>query len=173
MQENFALASSVFYWICAKHFKIANSKVDSFMQRSFSLFNRNKIKKTYSQIGRFQFIEVKNQKNAKQEIIIDTCHNVAAVKNFVEELKKRYLFSVRKRKIPAIISILNDKDVTSIVKILREVLEPIFFFQIDDSRTLKYSQIPKDKDQLDLFFPTLIKHYIMPIITQLLIKTYG
>lgn len=94
--------------------------------------------------GRSQWLEIPNHR-----ILLDVCHNPQSVAGFVEFCKKKRLM-----KIPALITVLGDKDVTAMLEKLREVFEPIIFFAVDDDRNFSVEklsawQIPHEKNFAD------------------------
>ena len=128
IQQNFSLAFGVFAYL--------KENVD-FVQEACHVnpmqnFSAPSIPWPPSLIGRFQTIKVDQDIDNSFKIILDVCHNPAAAEQFVLSYKKLR----RNGKIPGYVSILGDKDVSKILKILSEVLDPIYFFEVDSERSL-------------------------------------
>ncbi|MFK7827337.1 MAG: folylpolyglutamate synthase/dihydrofolate synthase family protein [Oligoflexales bacterium] len=127
IKQNFALAYGVYSFIKQE------TKVLSPLREinPIACFSSPDLPWPPSLVGRFQELKVNKHIGDSFNIFLDVCHNPAAAREFVATFKKRE----HTDKIPGFVSILNDKDIVQILNILREVLEPIYFFKVRSERT--------------------------------------
>ena len=126
IQHNFALAYGAYQFIKNQTNLLGNT-TDLDPSASFSSPH---LPWPPSLVGRFQKLKIDLKENDSLSITLDVCHNPAAAKQFVASYHKSGMLG----KIPGLVSILGDKDVTEILEILGEVLSPIYFFEIESER---------------------------------------
>lgn len=146
-QANFALAMRGLYEIISdgrysgyfpKDMREMNS--EAILNLAVSRFATRGIPWPPSLTGRFQVMKVHNPANTSVDLILDGCHNLPAVQEFVRNIKDSDYFA-ESRKIPGLVSFAADKDISAMVPLLKEVLEPLVFFKMGHSRSIKRENI--------------------------------
>jgi dihydrofolate synthase/folylpolyglutamate synthase len=124
MKRNFALA-----WGVARHLGIPASVLQGWSDHS-------RVPRPPSLQGRFDWREV-----AQQKLLIDVCHNPHGAEAFVSGLPKNSRW-------PALVSILRDKDIEGILKILRPAVGPLILFSVPGERALRREDLSSVRSDL-------------------------
>lgn len=154
IKENFSLALAMYYWTISNHaqFSKHTETVKETMSRSLRYFGHRKIKWPNTLIARFQFLNVQDlKKNIVQPIILDVCHNIDSVSEFCRSIKRACLVRGNFQKIPGIVSILKDKDIEGMLNLLREVLDPLVLFEVNNKRSIKKQYLQGSNSVLPLY----------------------
>ncbi len=139
LRENFSMAALAFYHFTGSAAElISAAKMREILPVPFSLQ------------GRFDFRSV-SINNESQDILFDVCHNhqgAVALKEAVQDFcNKKNL----KLPLPALVSILSDKNISAILGELGLFLEPIFLFKISNERTFSPEQIKHLSGSYNIF----------------------
>lgn len=109
-----------------------------------------------SVLGRFQPLVVSicskssegDQNSKNQHLLLDVCHNIDGVIALKQALHGD---QNEIRRVPALVSILGDKDVDGILDLLRGFLGPIVLFRIPNDRSFKENQLADRHRELSFF----------------------
>ncbi len=130
LKHNFAIASALFSWLRQTHFS-ADLRLPI-----ASLFPKAGVRQSLSLMGRFQRATIEIGEGRIQNLLFDVCHNPEGAMNFSSSLRAEY-----KQPLPALVSILADKDVNGILDLLKGILHPIVLFKSNNVRTLQPSML--------------------------------
>lgn len=147
LQKNFALSFALFYWLLEYELKEEQKTSQERAKQALAHFANRDIPWPVSLWGRFQRLQVPLALDMDVTCILDGCHNLAAVREFVSALKSAKIVLP----IPGFVSILADKDVNEMLDLLGEVLDPIYLFKVDTKRTLQAKDIATHHQQLKLY----------------------
>lgn len=75
-----------------------------------------------------------------RDVLLDVCHNVHGAKAFTAALAP-VRAAAGGRRLPAVVSILADKDVDGVLDVLRAALDPIHLYALDAERTWSKAQL--------------------------------
>lgn len=103
----------------------------------------------FSWVGRFQRLDL-SKRGGPQELIVDVCHNPAAVREFIETLRDHGYFT-QETKLPVVFAGLKDKDTASILSLLREVFSPIMVFKLDTPRACCVEDLVEHHEGLEIY----------------------
>jgi dihydrofolate synthase/folylpolyglutamate synthase len=156
LQQNFALSLSLFYWLLHQEsyrhfFKLAVH--DDPCERFRAVLKRvgsPGIAWPPSLIARMQHLRFPASPEAP-EIICDVSHNPAGISEFLRYLNENVLLGGRRKNIPTFFSCLKDKDVGSMLDLLRPIGKPLILFQIGNERTFSYQDLPARHADLPFF----------------------
>lgn len=123
VKGNFALACAMFYWFV---------KDGAVLHTAVKNFGRSDLAWPYSFAARSQILTV-NAAQGEYEFLLDVCHNPAAMNEFMRVLCTR--FPDPKKRPPALLTFLADKDVNGMLDLLRGVLKTIVLFRLGDERS--------------------------------------
>lgn len=128
--DNFCTAAAVAAW-CLRR----GDGVRPFSDESLAVFDSAGEPWASSLCGRFQQLE----DGRGQPYLLDVCHNPHGAARFVEALDRLYGPGVR---LPGLVSILRDKDVSGVLDILTRKLDPVVLFKIPNERSLEAGILP-------------------------------
>lgn len=131
IRENFSISISVYIWLAARLVDLKLMLVSDVLA---SIEDRA-LESSHSMLGRFQSKMI-NVGNQTRHVLFDVCHNLDGVRQHVLNLKQNNW-----RASPALVSILNDKNINEMLDILRVHLGPLLLFQVPSDRTLKKSDL--------------------------------
>ncbi len=80
--------------------------------------------------------------------LLDACHNVDGAQVFIQTVQHQY---GKLAKLPALVSILGDKNINEILDVLSENLAPIYIYKQSNARTLQAEQLSEKFKQLPVF----------------------
>ncbi len=151
IQNNFSLALLIFSWVLDNYLDSFSSLkrigAIELVRNASYLFDQKGYSWPSTLVARFQKVSLPiNSQN--RDFIFDVCHNSASCLEFLNSIRtysKRQNF----KKFPAFVSILADKNINQILDKLREVLDPLFLFKVQSSRSLSQENIStRHKDLL-------------------------
>ncbi len=134
LQENFVLAAAIYHWLQETRrpewrlkplAEVAKPCLESPREWPPSLR------------GRFwpQQVQING---ASQKLLFDVCHNINGVEEFIRALKSQ---GIPPKQMPALISILGDKDFNGMLDLLRSFFDPIVLFNIPSERSFKHESL--------------------------------
>lgn len=132
-RRNWALALAAFHALVPKTEKSSTSELHERLPASLRCRNQ-----------RLKLLKPDGQ---EQEAIIDICHNPGATQEFLASLPLR----AEQKKYPALISFLADKDVNTLLDLLRQKCEPIVLFKNRHERCFQAEQLAERHRDLDLY----------------------
>ena len=132
LQQNFLLAYQVFCYL------------RDFLS-NFPEEKANKLKIPPTLVARYQSLVLGNRQN--KELIVDVCHNAAGVEELVKYVSKKSF----PEPIPALVSILADKDINLMLDLLQGIFSPIVLFKIDNIRSFDAGDIDQRHRQIEIF----------------------
>ncbi|MBF0441743.1 MAG: hypothetical protein HQK54_07570, partial [Oligoflexales bacterium] len=148
LKNNFCLAMAVFHWYREKCISKENKLTSA--REVASTFPRTDIPWSPSMAGRFFRTKVKRADGSEKCVLMDVCHNIDGVTEFEKSLRAALSIQGKKR-VPGIVSILNDKDINPMLDILKGILDPIVLFKIDHERTIKLDDLAERHRSLKLY----------------------
>lgn len=157
VQENFKISSAMFWWICCHEDtkpilqRLGFQSSQDLFLCGIARFAAQGTPWPMSLSARFQNLDlVKEGNRASPNLILDVCHNIASVEQFVNSMHSKFNLS-SKTKVPGIVSILKDKDIGPMLLKLSEVLDPIILFQVQGDRTITVDRIKEAGVHFPLF----------------------
>lgn len=130
LQHNFCLAFALSWWLLhrlkqpAQHFaRAVSSSTAELLPTSLP--------------ARFQLRRVRHRHTGQiRQLLLDACHNYDGALTFTKEIAAR--FGV----LPGMFSLLDDKDIASIVPLLARQLQPLAIFAVDNKRSMQRTHLP-------------------------------
>ncbi len=144
LKSNFALAYAIYSWLYSK-FSFENLKVPAEILMEFG---SSKGPWPLSFLGRMQKLRVEGRSRT-WEFYLDVCHNVASVRECVRTLKSLNVHNGKP--LTGFVSILRDKEISPMIELLHEILNPIMVFKIDHERSISREQVTSQSSQLTLY----------------------
>lgn len=123
LKNNLALAAAFYHWYSTSHPEYPA------LAEIWSEFCEGQSRAPVTLVGRAQRLswgEVPPRK-----FLVDVCHNPDGARAFAAAVKRLY----PNQQLPALVSILKDKESAKILDILRSVLSPVILFGIDSDRS--------------------------------------
>ncbi len=85
--------------------------------------------------GRFEFLRLNKPISGFSTLLLDACHNPDGAATFAEALREKYTIGQLSKPLPAVVSVLKDKQHGEILDILRNVCSPIILFPNNSERS--------------------------------------
>lgn len=151
-KENFSLALATMNWLKEhqKQMNIPKLNLDIFYSLKANILSFS----PYSHIGRMQEIFIKNRvkQTTPKTLILDVGHNPAALKKLKISLRKQLKNSLNKtNRIPAVLSLLADKDLSSMLHILEQEFRPFILFRSTSERSINKEKLKEIRPDLSLY----------------------
>ena len=137
LRQNYANALAVFYWLLTTaKVRAPKSTPSQSLEVATKAIDAGAVPTPACMRARFDLLELQVPAlGRKRSLLLDVCHNTAGAKALVEGLKATGLSTPAAPKLPALVSILVDKDCDEILDVLREVLSPIVLFATSGERS--------------------------------------
>ncbi|MBP6217917.1 MAG: hypothetical protein KA436_04970 [Oligoflexales bacterium] len=154
LQKNFVLAFAMFceavqapeLQVLFTSVKGLESVPSTLAEQALQSFAHPHLPWPVSLSARFQMINIDK---SLPIFLSDVCHNVPAVTEFVASLKNSSLAS--QIPLPGLVSILADKDLNQMLDLLREVLSPLYLFQVKTERSFSRENLAERHRDLEIF----------------------
>jgi dihydrofolate synthase/folylpolyglutamate synthase len=141
IRQNFSISLSVYAWLVATLPELRLMSVPDILE---STKDRPLIS-SHSMLGRFQSKMI-DAGDKRRHVLFDVCHNLDGVRQHVLNLKQNNWLAS-----PALVSILNDKNINEMLDILRVHLGPLLLFQVPSERTLTKAHLDARHQDLTVF----------------------
>ena len=125
--------------------------VEAALTKALGALESSTVKMPPSMRGRFEILQLPTIQGSNRTVIFDVCHNIAGAQAFIKGLRSRGFVAENKR-LPALVSILADKDCDEILDELSTALTPIYLFPANSARSWSPLRLAKRHREL-LFFP--------------------
>jgi dihydrofolate synthase/folylpolyglutamate synthase len=142
LRANFVTALAAYCYLFTE--KIINSRNPAFTGKADRIADRvlNGNAETPPGLrGRFEFLKLKKPLGGFSTLLLDACHNVDGATTFAEALRERYSSGQLVEPLPALVSILKDKQHAEILDVLRQVCSPVILFPNNSERTWQKEDI--------------------------------
>ena len=136
LRANFVTALAAYCYLHAE--KIINSRNSLFTGKADRIAARvvNGILEMPPGLrGRFEFVPLKKPIAGFSTLLLDACHNPDGAATFAEALQEKYSLGQLSQPLPAVVSVLKDKQHGEILDVLRKVCSPIVLFPNNSERT--------------------------------------
>jgi dihydrofolate synthase/folylpolyglutamate synthase len=138
LQRNLSLAAAVYHYVASRHLSIGLAPLPAIWSRW--LEGRGPCPVTL--LGRSQRL-LAHEHRGGQPLILDVCHNPDGARAFATALRQRQ----PNAPLPALVSILRDKDLNAILDALRSAFHPVILFGIEHERGWDPSMLePRHQD---------------------------
>jgi len=142
LRGNFVTALAAYCFLYAE--KIINSRSTQFTGKADRIADRvlNGNQDLPAGLrGRFEFIRLPSSMLGFSTLLLDACHNVDGAATFAEALSEKYRSGQLPEPVPAVVSILKDKQHGEILDVLRKVCSPLVLFPSTSERSWVRSDI--------------------------------
>ena len=147
LKSNFALAFALYSW-CMQERKFSSARFD---QDVINFFDDRKGSWPYSFLGRMEKMRVSRGAEETWDFYLDVSHNVASIRECVRTLYSAGVLHEGRKKVPGFVSILRDKDLGSMLELLREIFEPFVLFKVDHERSITEERLRECDPNLLLY----------------------
>ncbi len=148
LRDNFTKAAAAYYWLIAtSQVKKEHEDPKKSLAAATSAIDADSVPTPACLRARFDHIKINDAKHGQRSLLLDVCHNTAGAEALVAGLKATGMVSASRPKLPALISILADKDCDEILDILRQVLLPAALFATSGERSWTVGRLaPRHRD---------------------------
>lgn len=136
LRANFITALAAYCYLYTE--KIINSRNSLFTSKADRIADRvlNGVQEMPPGLrGRFEFVKLKKPLAGFSTLLLDACHNPDGAATFADALREKYTIGQLSKPLPAVVSVLKDKQHAEILDVLRGVCSPIVLFPNNSERT--------------------------------------
>ncbi|MBM4252208.1 MAG: hypothetical protein FJ146_09575 [Deltaproteobacteria bacterium] len=148
LRDNFAKAAAAYYWLVATG-AISRSTVSpqEALVGSIAKVDQNLVPTPPCMRARFDHIEISDEGQGARSLLLDVCHNIAGAEALIAGLRATGMVNAANPTLPALVSILADKDCDEILDILRQILSPMILFATSGERSWSADRLaPRHRD---------------------------